>query len=413
MDMIREDRQDQVVPHGQGEIPRRDPRHQGLLRARQPVLVGTTSIENSELLSGLLARQARPQVLNAKQHAREAEIVAQAGRAEDDHHPHQHGGPRHRHLLAATSKAVRADRRHRENLPPEEKSCHRQLRSEWQALHNQVVKAAACTIIGTERHESRASTTSCAALRAARAIPQLPLLHVARGSAAQDLRRRRASTGSGDAEDAEGEAIEHASGDRSIESAQRKSRRGTSTSASSCSSTTMSPTTSEREIYPAQRNEILDAKDVSGLVTRLRAVPSSWTFSASSCRGIRGGAVDIAGLRRAEGRAASRACRSRLAGAEPELDDGGCSSALPKRRSRPTRPRSGRRRRVISPVTKRYVTLQIIDAHWREHLAALDHLPPGYHCAATRREPQAGVQREGVQLFGAMVEAVEARGTKT
>src|SRR5690606_6641710 len=155
--MIREDRLDQVYRTAKEKYQAviadiRDCQARG-----QPVLVGTTSIENSELISGLLAKEKLPhQVLNAKQHAREAEIVAQAGR------PHM--------ITIATNMAgrgtdivlggnvdkqcdlVAAD----PQLSEEEKARRIEaLRNEWQALHDQVVKAGGLHIIGTERHESR------------------------------------------------------------------------------------------------------------------------------------------------------------------------------------------------------------------------------------------------------------------
>ena len=91
----------------------------------QPVLVGTTSIENSELISGLLNKAKLPhQVLNAKQHAKEAEIVAQAGRPGRGHHRHQHGRPRHRHRAGrqrreagAVARGRRRPVRRREGAP--------------------------------------------------------------------------------------------------------------------------------------------------------------------------------------------------------------------------------------------------------------------------------------------------------
>ncbi len=90
----------------------------------QPVLVGTTSIENSELLAKALEKENLPhKVLNAKQHAREAEIVAQAGRAGVDHHRHQHGRPRHGHRAGRQHRAAAPqDARGSGRFPPRRRS---------------------------------------------------------------------------------------------------------------------------------------------------------------------------------------------------------------------------------------------------------------------------------------------------
>ncbi|MEK9720282.1 MAG: preprotein translocase subunit SecA, partial [Quisquiliibacterium sp.] len=155
--MIREDRQDQVFRTAREKYNAILQDIKDCNRRGQPVLVGTTSIENSELLSGLLHKEKlEHQVLNAKQHEREALIVAQAG------------GPRM--ITIATNMAGRgtdivlggnvekqvdlleAD----ETIPAEQKDARVQtLRSEWQSLHDAVIAAGGLHIIGTERHESR------------------------------------------------------------------------------------------------------------------------------------------------------------------------------------------------------------------------------------------------------------------
>ena len=155
--MIRKDQNDQVFktdPEKYNAILEdiRDCHERG-----QPVLVGTTSIENSELLSGLLKKAKLPhEVLNAKQHAREAEIVAEAGKPG--------------HITIATNMAgrgtdivlggsvdkqvdlIRAD----ESLSEAEKAARiEKVRAEWKPLNEQVKAAGGLRIIGTERHESR------------------------------------------------------------------------------------------------------------------------------------------------------------------------------------------------------------------------------------------------------------------
>src|SRR2546430_16800178 len=123
----------------------------------QPVLVGTTSIESSELLSGLLGKEKLAhQVLNAKQHAREAEIIAQAGRPKMITIATNMAG-RGTDIVLGGNVEKQCDLvEATENLAPEEKLARTsKLRGEWQHLHDQVVKAGGLHIIGTERHESR------------------------------------------------------------------------------------------------------------------------------------------------------------------------------------------------------------------------------------------------------------------
>src|SRR6185503_16411984 len=123
----------------------------------QPVLVGTTSIENSELLSGLLGKQKLPhQVLNAKQHAREAEIVAQAGRPNMITIATNMAGRGTDIVLGGNVERQVEMVEATEGIADAEKQTRiTKLRGEWQALHDKVIGAGGLHIIGTERHESR------------------------------------------------------------------------------------------------------------------------------------------------------------------------------------------------------------------------------------------------------------------
>ncbi|MGH8726325.1 MAG: preprotein translocase subunit SecA, partial [Burkholderiales bacterium] len=157
MPMIRTDRQDQVYRTAKEKYAAVIKDIRDCCERGQPVLVGTTSIENSELLSGMLGSGKLPhQVLNAKQHAREAEIVAQAGRPKMITIATNMAGRGTDIVLGGNVEKqcdfVEADA----NLSPDEKRQRvEKLRSEWQALHDRVVKAGGLHIIGTERHESR------------------------------------------------------------------------------------------------------------------------------------------------------------------------------------------------------------------------------------------------------------------
>src|SRR5688500_8739238 len=225
MKMVRKDRQDQVYRTAKEK-------HQAVIndirdchQRGQPVLVGTTSIENSELLSGMLGKEKLPhQVLNAKQHEREAQIVAQAGRPKMVTIATNMAGRGTDIVLGGNVEKqcdfVEAD----EALTPEDKKIQvEKLRSEWQALHDQVVKAGGLHIIGTERHESRRIDNQLRGRSGRQGDPgssrfymslEDPLLRIFAGERINRIMVMLKMP--------EGEAIEHAMVTRSIESAQRK-----------------------------------------------------------------------------------------------------------------------------------------------------------------------------------------------
>src|SRR5207249_606969 len=273
MDMIREDRQDQVYRTAKEKYHAVIRDIKGCYERGQPVLVGTTSIENSELLSGLLGKDKLPhQVLNAKQHAREAEIVAQAGRPKMITIATNMAGRGTDIVLGGNVEKQCELIEAVESLPPEEKKLRAdKLRGEWQALHNQVVKAGGLHIIGTERHESRRIDNQLRGRSGRQGDPgssrfymalEDPLLRIFAGDRINRIMVMLKMP--------EGEAIEHAMVTRSIESAQRKVEARNFDIRKQLLEYDDVANDQRKEIY-AQRNEILDAKDVSALVTRLRA----------------------------------------------------------------------------------------------------------------------------------------------
>ncbi|HET9646245.1 MAG TPA: preprotein translocase subunit SecA, partial [Burkholderiaceae bacterium] len=191
----------------------------------QPVLVGTTSIENSELISGLLTKAKLPhQVLNAKQHAKEAEIVAQAGRPKMITIATNMAGRGTDIVLGGNVEKqvqfVEAD----PDIPDDEKQRRiHQLRDEWQGLHEQVVKLGGLRIIATERHESRRIDNQLRGRSGRQGDPgasrfylslEDPLMRIFAGDRVRAIMDRLKMP--------EGEAIEAGIVTRSIEGAQRK-----------------------------------------------------------------------------------------------------------------------------------------------------------------------------------------------
>ncbi|OGA41685.1 MAG: preprotein translocase subunit SecA, partial [Betaproteobacteria bacterium RIFCSPLOWO2_12_FULL_65_110] len=191
----------------------------------QPVLVGTTSIENSELIAGVLEQQGLPhQVLNAKQHAREAEIIAQAGRPKMVTIATNMAG-RGTDIVLGGNVEKQVDMiRAIEDLDDAERERRiLDMREGWQALHDEVVAAGGLHIIGTERHESRRIDNQLRGRSGRQGDPgssrfylslEDPLLRIFAGDRVKAIMERLKMP--------EGESIEHPLVTRSIESAQRK-----------------------------------------------------------------------------------------------------------------------------------------------------------------------------------------------
>src|SRR5256885_1288307 len=169
-----------------------------------------------------------------------------------------------------------------------------------------------------------------------------------------------------------------------------------------------------KEIY-AQRNEILDAKDVSALVTRRRAGVIVDIFRQFVPEESVEEQWDIAGLETAL--KAELHLELPLRGwleAEPELDDEGLLERITEKAQQAYQAKIPVGAEESFRQYERYVTLQIIDAHWREHLAALDHLRQGIHLRGyAQKNPKQEYKREAFELFGVMVEAVKLEVIKT
>src|SRR4051812_44606973 len=271
--MIRADRLDQVYRTGKEKYSAVIKDIRDCYERGQPTLVGTTSIENSELLSGLLTKEKLAhQVLNAKQHAREAEIVAQAGRPKMVTIATNMAGRGTDIVLGGSVEKqcdfVQAD----EKLSPEEKKARVDtLRGEWQALHDQVVKAGGLHIIGTERHESRRIDNQLRGRSGRQGDPGSSRFYMSledsllRIFAGERINRIMVML-----KMPEGEAIEHPMVTRSIESAQRKVEARNFDIRKQLLEYDDVANDQRKTIY-ALRNELLESQDVSARIADLRA----------------------------------------------------------------------------------------------------------------------------------------------
>jgi preprotein translocase subunit SecA len=409
--MIRDDRLDQVYRTSQEKYRAVIKDIEDCQKRGQPVLVGTTSIENSELISGLLAKEKLAhQVLNAKQHAREAEIVAQAGR------PNMItiatnmagrgtdivlGGNVEKQVdflladdkVAADDKAKRIDK----------------LRSEWQSLHEQVVKAGGLHIIGTERHESRRVDNQLRGRSGRQGDPgssrfymslEDPLLRIFAGERINRIMVMLKMP--------EGEAIEHRMVTRSIESAQRKVEARNFDIRKQLLEYDDVANDQRKTIY-ALRNEVLESQDVSARVADLREGVIADMFRVHIPEDSVEEQWDVAGLEGAlKAELNLELPLRKWLEDEPDLADAELLGRIAERATAAYAAKVPAGAESSFRQYERYVMLQILDGHWREHLAALDHLRQGIHLRGyAQKNPKQEYKREAFELFGTMVEAVK------
>ena len=407
----RKDRQDQVYKSNEEKynammLDIRDCYERG-----QPVLVGTTSIENSELLSGILNKAKLPHnVLNAKQHAREAEIIAQAGSPKAITIATNMAGRGTDIVLGGNVEKQIQFIEANPDLGDEEKAKQAQsLRDNWQTLHNQVVAAGGLHIVGTERHESRRVDNQLRGRSGRQGDPGSsrfylslddPLLRIFAGDRVRAIMDRLKMP--------EGEPIEAGIVSRSIESAQRKvEARNFDIRKQLLEYDDVA--NDQRKVIYSQRNELLEATDISDTILNLRhgvftdlvrqyvpeeSVEEQWDVPALQKALANEWLIDLPLVEMMEKEAnvtdedlVERVVAAADAVYQAKVD-------------------------IVSKEAfagfERNVMLQSVDTHWREHLAALDHLRQGIHLRGyAQKNPKQEYKREAFELFGTMLEMIK------
>ena len=371
--------------------------------AGQPVLVGTTSIENSELVAKLLNQQGLPHnVLNAKEHEREALIVAQAGKAGMITVATNMAGRGTDIVLGGNvqhqSHAINAD----ESLSEEEKARRiADLENGWEAEHEKVLAAGGLHIIGTERHESRRIDNQLRGRSGRQGDPgssrfylsfEDPLLRLFALDRAAAILNRLAPE--------RGVAIEHGLLTRQIEGAQRKVE-GRNFDMRKQVLEYDDVANDQRKVIYHQRNEILTSKEVTDLAKDIRedvvgdlvdlhmppdSMEEQWDLPALEAQlaGEFRVHADIQGWLKAENTLDNQEVKARLiAQVEQEYAE---------------------KVAVVGEQTmsgfERNVMLQVIDSNWREHLAAMDYLRQGIHLRGyAQKNPKQEYKREAFAMF--------------
>ncbi len=382
----------------------------------QPVLVGTTSIENSELLAQYLERDKLPhQVLNAKQHAREAEIIAQAGRP--------------RMVTIATNMAgrgtdivlggnvekqielVSADAGMDEAAKQQRIA---ELKDEWQQLHQQVLDSGGLHIIGTERHESRRVDNQLRGRSGRQGDPgssrfylslEDPLLRIFASDRVAAIMNRFKLP--------EGEAIEHSWVTRAIENAQRKvEARNFDMRKQILEYDDVA--NDQRKVIYQQRSELLESVDISETIQAMREGVLEDTVSLYIAPHAMEEQWDVPALEKL------LAAEFRLElplvqwlEEDKQLNEEGLRSRI--------REQAGQQYQAKVEVVgaeamhhyERAIMLQSLDVHWREHLAALDHLRQGIHLRGyAQKNPKQEYKREAFELFAMMLDAIKREVTQ-
>ena len=382
----------------------------------QPVLVGTTSIENSELLSALLDKEKLPhQVLNAKQHAREAEIVAQAGRPGMITIATNMAGRGTDIVLGGNIQkdidAVLAD----DSLGAEAKAAKvAEMKSEWQRVHEQVLAAGGLHIIGSERHESRRIDNQLRGRAgrqgdagSSRFYLSLDdqLLRIFAGERLRAIMDKLKMP--------EGEAIEHPLVTRSLESAQRKvEARNFDIRKQLLEYDDVA--NDQRKVIYQQRNELLETEDIAETIQAMRQSVIADIFRQHVPADSVEEQWDLDGLQRAL--AAELLINPPVAEwfkAEPTLSDEEMLARINEGAEQVYLAKVD----MVGPVTfrqfERNVMLQSLDSHWREHLAALDHLRQGIHLRGyAQKNPKQEYKREAFELFETLLDQIRSEVTR-
>ena len=382
----------------------------------QPALVGTTSIENSELLSGLLQKAQIPhQVLNAKQHEREALIVAQAGRPGAITIATNMAGRGTDIVLGGNVEKqiehIEAD----DAVAPADKAVQiQQLKDEWQAINEQVKAAGGLRIIATERHESRRIDNQLRGRSGRQGDPgasrfylslEDPLMRIFAGDRVKAIMERLKMP--------EGEAIEAGIVSRSLEGAQRKvEARNFDMRKQLLEYDDVA--NDQRKVIYQQRNEILEATSLVNQIANLReGTMDDLTRAFVPAESVEE-QWDLPGLQKAlRDEYQLDVPLGELVEKSESINDEDVVEAVVNAAKATFQVKLDAVGEAQFTPFMRMVLLQNLDSNWREHLAALDYLRQGIHLRGyAQKNPKQEYKREAFELFSTLIDTVKTEVTK-
>ena len=382
----------------------------------QPVLVGTTSIENSEIIDQLLNKVGLPhQVLNAKQHAREADIVAQAGRPGMITIATNMAGRGTDIVLGGNIEKSIAEVEADESLDEGTKQSRiAQMRADWTQDHEKVKALGGLRIIATERHESRRIDNQLRGRSGRQGDPGSSrfylslddsLMRIFAGDRVKAIMDRLKMP--------DGEAIEAGIVSRSIESAQRKvEARNFDIRKQLLEYDDVA--NDQRKVIYQQRNDILDAVDLSDVIAAMRedcftdivrshvpaeSVEEQWDLPALEKLLLEEWQIALP-------------LQQLVAGANSVTDD-----EILEKVVKAAHDAFDAKVQIVGKENfmqfERMVLLQNFDTHWRDHLSALDYLRQGIHLRGyAQKQPKQEYKREAFELFRQLLDIVKNEVTK-
>ncbi|OYV80147.1 MAG: preprotein translocase subunit SecA, partial [Acidithiobacillus ferrivorans] len=374
----------------------------------QPVLVGTTSIEHNEFLSHQLKQARIPhEVLNAKQHQREAEIIAQAGKPGMVTIATNMAG-RGTDIVLGGNVGHQVDMVLANPDLEEEEKTQRidSLKDGWQGLHDAVITAGGLHIVGTERHESRRVDNQLRGRSARQGDPgttrfylslEDPLMRIFGSDRLGGLMQKLGMK--------EGEAIEHPWVTKSIENAQRKVESRNFDIRKQLLEYDDVANEQRRIIYQ-QRNAFMDADDVSSEIQALRDDVLDAVLADTAPEGVMEERWDMPGLESALERVFGLQVP---VGQWLEQDKGLAHAALRERIMEMVLSAYAAKEALMGSEMARHfeksILLQVLDSHWKDHLASMDHLREGIHLRGyAQKNPKQEYKRESLVMFNTMLD---------
>ena len=372
----------------------------------QPVLVGTASIESSELLSAELKRRGiNHNVLNAKQHEREADVVADAGRPGAVTIATNMAG-RGTDIVLGGSLEAELERM---SNPTDEESDR--VKADWQKRHEAVIGAGGLHIVGTERHESRRIDNQLRGRSGRQGDPGSSRFYLSlddslmRIFVSESVRNMMHKLNSDS-----GEAIEHKMINRSIENAQRKVE-GHNFDIRKNLLEYDDVSNDQRQVVYQQRRELMDSSDITETVEGLREevvydlvaqhIPPQSLIEQ----------WDIGGLELAlQSEFGSTQVLSQWLEEDQDLDEEGLAAKVLAQIESEYSDKESRWQEsgIDMRLVEKQIMLQILDQRWKEHLASMDQLRQGIHLRAyAQKQPKQEFKRESFELFQDLLQNIK------